>query len=203
MSTFFRQQLENYLKRQDINADIVYDVGGSQNPVKGRTRSWAVKDYKIVDIEDCPDVKQKPDIIYDIQKKLPYTQTGFYVRADEYEQGDVVFCLEVMEYIFDPKRTIMNLRNMLKRGGLLVISFPFNYPLHPPTGTDYLRYTKYGAIKLLEHSGFDITAYNARKLLPQSKNHYKRLIESEGFRYDKSLNEELFETGSIIKARKQ
>ena len=39
-----RRQLEAWLKTIDVKADCVLDVGGAQLPVKGRTKSWEVKE---------------------------------------------------------------------------------------------------------------------------------------------------------------
>jgi SAM-dependent methyltransferase len=65
MSSYTRQQLESWLKTIDVS-DKVIDIGGSQNPIKGRTKSWNVEEYKILDLETPHECKQKPDIIYDL-----------------------------------------------------------------------------------------------------------------------------------------
>jgi hypothetical protein len=50
--SFYRDQLENYLKTIDVKAETVFDVGGKEKPVKGRTKSWTVKNYEILDIPE-------------------------------------------------------------------------------------------------------------------------------------------------------
>ncbi len=197
MSSFARQQLEDWLGKIDVKADSVLDIGGSQLPVKGRTKSWDVKNYKILDLEMPHHEKQKPDVVCDMNKK----PASFYFTGQNY---DVCFCLEVMEYIFNPLQCLQNIYDFLAPGGILYISFPFVYPLHPPTGTDYLRYTKYGAEKLLREAGFSVDECFAKKAIGYAGGGplFDYWIK-EGMRYDKSENmQALVEIGYCIKAIK-
>ena len=41
------QQLEDWIKTLDVSGSVL-DIGGSQNPIKGRTKSWDVNEYKIL-----------------------------------------------------------------------------------------------------------------------------------------------------------
>lgn len=134
--SFYRDQLEDWLKTLDIKAERVFDVGGLAKPVKDRVKSWDVLTYEILDLPE-----------WDLQSE------GFkWLRQD----GDIVFCLEVMEYIINPILAIANLQATMKQNGILYISFPQIYPAHNPAGTDMLRYTEWGARKLLENAGFKI-----------------------------------------------
>jgi len=160
--SYFRNQLEDWLKTIDVKADKVLDVGGGSNPVKGRTKSWDVKQYLILDNE-LEDMKQKPDIVGDIQDTMVVSQIipELYISPPPEEiykekQFDIIFCLEVAEYLWEPWRALCNMYDLLKKGGILYISFPFIYPHHAPEGHDYLRYTRWGALKLLEEAGFKI-----------------------------------------------
>lgn len=144
MSSFFRQQLEDWLKTIDVKADRVLDVGGAQLPIKGRTNSWEAQEYKILDIEQ-PHGGSKPDIVADLEEDE-------VVGINEY--FDVAFCLEVMEYLINPSYFLQNLSDLIQQGGTLYVSFPFIYPQHAPEGKDYLRYTRAGACKLLKDAGF-------------------------------------------------
>ena len=55
---------------------------------------------------------------------------------------DVVLCLEVIEYIADYQKLLLEINRVLKKGGVLVLSFPFMYPLHADDKFDYYRFTE-------------------------------------------------------------
>lgn len=192
MGSYFREQLESYLKSLDIKYHTIVDVGGSQNPVNKRTRSFRAEEYLILDLKQPHHCERVPDMVGDIAS-----------NTFEYKGpvADAVFCLEVMEYVIDPVITIKNLASILKKEGTLYISFPYLYPLHPPTGHDFLRYTKFSAIHLLGRAGFEVTGYYPRVI--KNFKLWQAFISGEGYRYDRSLTDELFESGCIIRARKK
>jgi len=148
MSSYFRQQLEVWLSNLEVKAERVLDVGGGALPVKDRVRVWNVKEYKILDNES-EDMKQKPDFVEDLNLNITW-------KSKDFEDFDIVFCLEVFEYIYNPVQALDNINMFLKKGGILYISFPFVYPHHNPAGKDYLRYTRWGVEKLLKETGFEI-----------------------------------------------
>lgn len=151
--SYYKDQLENWLRKIDVKADKVLDVGGGSNPVRGRTKNWEVKTYKILDSElESP--KQKIDYLFDLNEP----DCGREITG----QWNIVFCLEVTEYLYNPLVAIRNLWGFLKKGGILYISFPFVYPHHNPEKHDYLRYTGWGVEKLLEKTGFQIEEVTAR-----------------------------------------
>lgn len=133
--SYYKEQLENFLQTLDIKTDSVFDIGGKENPIYKRTRNWDVKNYTIFDLPDYDlnlDWKNKP--------KVP--------------EADIIFCLEVFEYLWQPFIALKNIYRLLKKGGIFYCTFPFVYPLHNPKEFDYLRYTKNGIEKLLEEAGF-------------------------------------------------
>ena len=197
MASYFRQQLEDWLKTVDVKADKVLDVAGAQNPIgKNRVKSWDVKEFKILDLDQPHENSRKPDFVWDMNDWIENSGKEW-----EVVDNDVVFCIELMEYVHDPMTVCNNLNFMLKKGGILYISFPFIYPLHPPTGTDYLRYTQYGARKLLEEAGFEIIQHGARWA-----NNIGVLMDfwyKDKYRFDKSEKiKDLTEVGCMIKAKK-
>ena len=166
MSSYYRQQLESWLEKIDVKADRVLDVGGGALSVKSRVKSWDVKEYKILDNES-EEMKYMPDIVYDLNKRIEcdcgYSSKHIIGCYAQYQKSfDIVFCLEVFEYIWNPYEAVRNLWWMLKPGGVLYISFPFVYPHHNPEGHDYLRYTQWGALKLLKKAGFNVVEVNSR-----------------------------------------
>lgn len=141
-----RDQLEEYLRRLVIRTGSVLDVGGSQRPVRSRIKNFECTDYKILDLPQPHEVAVKPDIEGDLNVFQEWPTDKF----------DTVFCLEVFDYIYDPVSAIQNLGELTKSGGTLFVSFPFLYPHHNPIEEDMLRYTEFGARKLLELGGFEV-----------------------------------------------
>lgn len=192
MSSYYRQKLEDYLKTQSVVGGKVLDVGGSQLPINKRLKVFEPDECTILDIGNFG---TKPDITGDLNKK------GNWL-VDDFKKFDTAFCLEVFEYVYDPIIALHNIVFFLKEDGVLYITFPFLYPIHPPSGTDFLRYTKYGAIKLLQESGFKIVAYIPRKIKHESE--WLDLLNLEKYRHDRNESREvLCESGCIIKAVKK
>lgn len=165
-----REQLEDWLATVDITNRKVLDIGGSQLPVIKRIKGKP-EEYLIMDLS-CPhETKQKPDIDGDIEKwDLPLKYRDYF---------SAVFCLEVMEYLTKPAEALEHIYNTMEKNGLLFISFHFIYPIHKPSGRDFLRYTQWGAIKLLEEAGFDILDIEHKSLSERANNAWQRLNEIE------------------------
>ena len=170
MSSLTRQQLESWLKTIEIKDGNVLDVGGSQNPLsKSRLRVFEPDEYKILDLEVPHECKQKSDIIWDLNIQglfLSEQKTEIIDKLNSY--WDIVFCLEVMEYIFNPIQALENINFLLKKGGLFYSSWHFIYPVHNPKEQDFLRYTPRGLEKLLKETGFEILEMKPR-LIEYSK----------------------------------
>lgn len=158
MSSSFRLELERWLSEKDVVADYVIGIGDAQNPTKGRTRSWQVKEYKIADLASPHKDSPKPDIVLDLNKKMTYEVMGYMGIPD------VIFCLEVFDYIYNPVNAMEILYKLLKPGGRCYISFPSQYPLHQPVEDDALRYMPGGIKKLADHAGFQIVSMTPRKM---------------------------------------
>jgi len=173
--SYYREQLESYLKLLDVNADLVIDVGGAQKPAKGRTKSWNIKDYAVLDLPE-----------YDLDKPLAYNA-----------QADVVFCLEVFEYLIIPTMAMTNIANLLKPGGKAYVTFPFVYPLHNEVEFDSLRYTKSGIVRLAAHAGLNIEKIVERKTNTGSLVKY---YSEDGMRAAKGHNHSV--TGFIVTFKK-
>lgn len=188
MSSYTRQQLEEWLSRLKITADAVVDVGGSQLPIASRVASFKAKKYDILDLKS-PHKGERPDISWDLnemgQMELPM---NVY---------DVAFCLEVMEYIWNPVIALENINQMMKENGVLYITFPFVYPTHEPVEFDCLRYTLMGAGTLLRQAGFVVEDVIDRK----PRGSLRAFYAVEGMRAAKEVNHEV--VGYIIKAVKK
>lgn len=128
----------------------VIDVGGAAWPAKGRTKTWDVDVYRILD-KNYTYKKAPIDFVQDLNK--PFTLE---------EKFDVVFALEVMEYMYDPRQAALNLYNLLKPGGVLYCSTHFLFPNHGG-GTDILRLTREGINVLFTSVGFKILEVTPRR----------------------------------------
>jgi len=65
---------------------------------------------------------------------------------------DIVVCTEVLEHVLNPFAAISEIRRVLKPGGLLLASSPFNFRIHGPL-PDCWRFTEHGWRSLL--TGFE------------------------------------------------
>lgn len=136
--SYYRDQLEDWLKTLDVKANLVYDVGGKQGNVKGRTKSWDVETYRVLDLPE-----------YDVER---FTQHRL-----GYKQADLVFCLEVFEYLIDPAQSMCNIKRLLNKGGRAYVTFAFIYPFHNEVELDSLRYTEGGIRRLAKRIGLEVT----------------------------------------------
>lgn len=141
MASHYKQQLLDWVAQQEVKADTVFDVGGSQDPIKGRTKSWDVKNYKIIDLPQPHVLKQKPDIEWDMNDE-------WLESPHDGQEADVIFMLGVMDYIINPNIAMRNISLMLKMGGHAWVEFPFFYATHEPVSDEGCRYSE-GCIKRL------------------------------------------------------
>lgn len=189
----YRDQLEAWISQIDVVADSVIDIGGSANPAKGRTRSWSVVDYIVADNgaeqKFTKDGWFTPTIRLDIQRKIPTDR-----------KYDVVFCLEVMEYIFDPMKAMCNISNLTKEGGIAYVSFPAIYPVHNPQELDALRYTRVGIDKLMAGAGFKSWIITPR-VATKGRDLLSEFYKVEGMHPVRG-DDVIFDIGYCVEARK-
>lgn len=184
----YRNILEAYLRNLDVRADSVADVGGAALPVRDRVRTWDVKDYQIIDNQTEKGI-EGVDADWDMNKQIPIADIPTF---------DVVFCLEVMEYVYNPIQALTNLRHLSKPGGLLYITFPFLYPTHEPRKADMLRYTAEGAGRLLGEAGFRVLDMQPRLMTDEGFAAYKQFLKHEGMHASRHTRHDIL--GWIIKA---
>ncbi len=147
--------MEAWIANKDVSGKVL-DIGGAQEPLKGRIGQQFETTFDILDLPKPHEEKVKADVVWDLNLPFQGNSGRFY------EAYDVVACLEVTEYFWNPVVAIANMAYFLKKGGRLLISFHFLYPVHAPEGLDYLRYTEYGAKRLLEICGFEIVDFTHR-----------------------------------------
>lgn len=171
--SYYREQLEEWLKTIDVKAKKVADVGGKELSVKDRVKSWKVRKYIVYDLPD-----------YDLN------------RSPVYNDCDVVFCLEVFEYVWSPVVAINNLAALTRKGGIIYVSFPFVYCQHNPIEMDYLRYTPRGVEKLCKEAGLTILDHKLR----MGNNMLTKFYELDKMKRAKGIDHNV--TGSLITAKK-
>ena len=67
---------------------------------------------------------------------------------------DVVVATQVLEHLREPARFVAEIHDVLRPGGLVLITAPMMFREHQ-TPHDYFRFTRYGLRSLLETAGFD------------------------------------------------
>lgn len=153
MGSYYKQQLNDFVAGLDVKAKIVLDIGGAQNPIKGRTAGWEVEDYKVVDLEVPHVEKQKPDIVWDMNLANPK------LLDDSWNFGrvDLIFMLGVMDYVINPNIAMQNVYDLLKPGGSAWVEFPFAYAHHEPVRDEGCRYSEGCINRLADQAGLKIT----------------------------------------------
>lgn len=74
------------------------------------------------------------------------------------ETYDVVICTEVLEHTLQPFAAVEEIERILKKGGIVAVSTPFNFRIHGPL-PDCWRFTEHGLRALF--SNFDILQLEA------------------------------------------
>lgn len=152
--SYYRSQLESWLKEQDIKTECVIDIGGQQMPVNTRTRSFSVKKYQILDLP-------KFNIEKDDNEFLPFRKSA-----------DIIFCLEVFEYLINPIQAMRNIASLLKTHGTAYISVPLVYPVHNEVELDSLRYTEQGFKRICAQANMKARVVRYRKTISESLVNY-------------------------------
>lgn len=188
MGSYYKQQLNDFVSNQHVKADLVYDIGGAQHPIKGRTASWDVGDYKIVDLA-VPHVElQHPDIEHDMNKPV-----------NPLPQADLIYCLGVSDYVINPNIFMDNIHHMLKPGGSAWVEFPFVYPIHNPIDDEGCRYSEGCIRRLAKQAGLTMQEVIYKR--PKPGNH--KLLEfysEDGMRAARGVDHNV--TGYIVRFSK-
>lgn len=131
-------------------AGDVLDFGCGSKPYESLFA--AAQSYTGVDIEvsghDHQRQGSKVDVYYD-GKTLPFPDHRF----------DAVVTFETLEHVFNIEPILLEIRRVIKPGGLFLASIPFAWDEHE-VPYDHARYTSYGVRHLMEKSGFEIVEIN-------------------------------------------
>lgn len=198
MSSSYRLELDKWLSQLDVKATNVLDIGGAQLPVKGRTKSWDVKEYVIADLPEPQANSPKPDVELDLNHSMVDPQFNKeLIKLNKPGHWELIFCLEVFDYIWNPENAFRIIEFLLAKNGTAWISFPSIYPLHQPVEDDALRYMPAGIIKLAENFGLSVE--NMIKRRPET-NLFEQFYRAERMRAAKHEDHEF--TGFIVEFKK-
>lgn len=173
MSSKSRQDLESWIKTLDVSGKVL-DIGGSQFPVKGRTKTWAVEEYKIMDLLFPHEVKQVPDYVCSIEER-----GCLRVPLNHF---DTIFCLELMEYVIDPMAVLENIMRLGNDTCTVYITSHWLYGLHKPKGEDCIRYSKNGFERLCNRTGWVVAECITREISFHGKQWIKQFYGAEGMK---------------------
>lgn len=186
--SYYREQLESWLKTIEVDGDHVLDIGGSQLPIGPRLKYFKPLSYRIFDLPEPHKIQERAHITGDISDpNLTWPQ-----------HYDHVFCLEVMEYVTNPVQAVANIARAVREGGTLYISFGFLYPHHNPVGKDMFRYT-INAVQMLLKPHFK----NGIEIVPRiakNPNLLRAFYAGDGMRYCK--DDTIDDIGYLVKAKK-
>jgi len=120
---FFASKAQRFKKN-----DLILDVGGEKKNKKGQfdTSEYAGKVFYL-----NIDPQTHPDFLGDAAK-MPVKKNYF----------DVVICSQLLEHVLSPTQVLKEILRVLKPGGMLLMSVPFLYRIHPDP-VDYARYTDF------------------------------------------------------------
>lgn len=197
--SLYRNQLEDWLKKIHVKAERVVDVGGASNPVEKRVASWKVDEYVFLDL--AKEIALVDYIKFDINVLLN-NQFKDCSREDIEKTlwFDVLFCLEVFEYVWDPVTAFQNIWDLMSNDSIAYISFPAIYPVHNPIEIDYLRYTKNAIQKYLKIVGFTHIWITPR-VATKGKQSLSAFYSLEGM-HPVRHSELPFDIGYMVKCRK-
>lgn len=126
-----------FAKKLDVDHIKVLDV--APEVYEGVGKHFKSAHVDTLDI----DPNSNATIIADLGN-CPSVQDNYY---------DLIFCTEVLEHTIAPQLCVNSLHRILKPGGTVVVTTPFNFRIHNPL-PDFWRFTEHGLKLLFNNSGF-------------------------------------------------
>ncbi|MBN1415298.1 MAG: class I SAM-dependent methyltransferase [Bacteroidales bacterium] len=71
---------------------------------------------------------------------------------------DTVILTQVLEHIENPSAVLKEISRVMKLQGILIIAWPFLYPIHEEP-RDFYRYTVFGLTHLAKEAGFEVLSF--------------------------------------------
>jgi ubiquinone/menaquinone biosynthesis C-methylase UbiE len=129
-SKITRVYLENFVKKYQ-NKGLTLDAGCGTSP-------YAKYFPNRIGLDITKRKGADIDVVASIYK-LPFKDENF----------DNILCTEVLEHLSTPEKAIQEMKRVLKKGGYLILTTRFLFPLHD-IPDDYYRFTKYGLKQLFK-----------------------------------------------------
>jgi SAM-dependent methyltransferase len=134
-----RNNVSNFIKRQaemfDSDSIKLLDIAPQNHA--GAKPFFIKSQVLTADIDE----KSGADYIIDICQNNEETIAK--------ETFDIIVCTEVLEHTINPFLAVNEIHRLLKWGGMLLMTTPFNFRIHGPL-PDCWRFTKYGINALLK-----------------------------------------------------
>lgn len=120
------EKRSNFIRDYIQPNDVLCDIGnqGKDVPRDGYQR--------LLTLDICAD--SGPDLVADITRTNPHIDDGAF---------DALLCTEVLEHVVDPFAAVCELHRILKPGGYVFSTTPFNARIHGPI-PDCWRFTEFG-----------------------------------------------------------
>jgi SAM-dependent methyltransferase len=129
---------------------LVYDIGCGNKPFAKSVKDLGCE-YIGVDVVDG---------FYD-SEKIDLVGSAYSVPVAD-AIADAVLSVQVIEHLERPKDALREAYRILKPGGVLLISFPFLYPIHAAPH-DYMRYTHFFLLSVAKEIGFEVVEQHELK----------------------------------------
>jgi ubiquinone/menaquinone biosynthesis C-methylase UbiE len=135
--------LEGITKHASKLGGVMLDFGCGSKPYQSlfKVDKYVGLDY---DGEGHSHENEQIDYYYD-GKKIPFDDNTF----------DSVFTTEVFEHIFNLPEILPEIKRVMKKDALILITCPFAIAEHE-TPVDFARYSSFGLKHLMESNGFEI-----------------------------------------------
>ncbi|MDD5528234.1 MAG: methyltransferase domain-containing protein [Patescibacteria group bacterium] len=154
----YREALAAFLEKNLLSpSGEILDLGSGQ---------WAWTKNRLSDVSGCHIVSfdrtktENVDIAGDLLKLDDYFKPGYF---------DLIICTDVMEHVSHPFTAMEKISAVLKSGGAILLSCPFDKELHGENYGDYWRITRQGWQELLKEYFKNIEiSYLGEELKPRA-----------------------------------
>jgi SAM-dependent methyltransferase len=133
---------EKVLQHLPMLQGLVIDLGCGTRPYERDILAHA-ENYIGVDWNNTLHGRNA-DIVADLNKPLPFSENS----------TDCVVSFEVIEHLAEPDIMLLESYRILRHGGILLLSMPFQWWLHEEPW-DYQRFTRFGLEYHLRKAGFE------------------------------------------------
>ena len=122
------------------------DFGCGSKPYRSL---FAVDEYIGLDFEKTghDHTGEQIDVFYD-GKTIPFPDRHF----------DCILCSEVFEHLFNLPEVLLEMKRVLKSGGVLLVTCPFVWSEHE-IPFDYARYTQFALMDLVTKQGMEVMTF--------------------------------------------